>query len=253
MSTHLLPALFSCISPHTTLPRFVLWLSKCQHSSWLSTYRAVCASCQVIISLRFEKRKDHGICGYVAPILDQKGVRTRGVSYLNIPTDKHTLYIYIHIIYICLCIYKHIHIYIHHVDLEVEVYIFFKLYLVFPWGLLLSQSLTLPICSKLWITWDIPITEVCCIDTMSTICDRIISTLQGFGNQIDAILHAAGCSCTSGSRTSNHPRNGKTQIWRVSLQGIGAYRSPVFAPWGRLHVGMWVCGYIYIYIYIYIY
>ena len=27
-------------------------------------------------------RKHHGICGYVAPILDQKGVRTRGVSYL---------------------------------------------------------------------------------------------------------------------------------------------------------------------------
>lgn len=108
-------------------------------------------------------------------------------------------------------------------------------------------------CSKLWITWEQrypPITEVCCIDTMSSIGDRIISALQGFGNQIDAILHAAGCSCTSGSRTSNHPRNGKTQIWRVSLQGIGAYRSPVFAPWGRLHVGMWVCGYIYIYIYI---
>lgn len=94
-----------------------------------------------------------------------------------------------------------------------------------------------------------PYPEVCCIDTMSTICDRIISTLQGFGNQIDAILHAAGCSCTSGSRTSNHPRNGRTQIWRVSLQGIGTYQSPVFAPWGRLHVGMWVCGYIHIYIY----
>ena len=42
MSTHLLPALFSC-------------------------------------------RKHHGICGYVASILDQKGVRTSGVSYLNIP------------------------------------------------------------------------------------------------------------------------------------------------------------------------
>ena len=42
MSTHLLPALFSC-------------------------------------------RKHHGICGYVAPILDQKGVRTRGVSYLKRP------------------------------------------------------------------------------------------------------------------------------------------------------------------------
>ena len=28
-----------------------------------------------------EKQKHHGICGYVAPILDQKGVRTRGVSY----------------------------------------------------------------------------------------------------------------------------------------------------------------------------
>ena len=46
MSTHLLPALFSC-------------------------------------------RKHHGICGYVAPILDQKGVRTRGVSYLNIPQYIH--------------------------------------------------------------------------------------------------------------------------------------------------------------------
>ena len=43
MSTHLLPALFSC-------------------------------------------RKHHGICGYVAPILDQKGVRTRGVSYLYLST-----------------------------------------------------------------------------------------------------------------------------------------------------------------------
>ena len=29
-------------------------------------------------------REHHGICGYVAPILDQKGVRTRGVSYLSL-------------------------------------------------------------------------------------------------------------------------------------------------------------------------
>ena len=49
MSTHLLPALFSCISPHTT----------------------------------WETENTMEFCGYVAPILDQKGVRTRGVSYLN--------------------------------------------------------------------------------------------------------------------------------------------------------------------------
>ena len=43
----------------------------------------------VFIPLR--NRKHHGICGYVAPILDQKGVRARGVSYLNIPYMDDTV------------------------------------------------------------------------------------------------------------------------------------------------------------------
>lgn len=185
--------------------------------------------------------------------------------WINIQTDKHTLYIY-------MSLYMQTYTYIHTScrSLNRHIYIYIANIHFFPWGLLLSQSLTLPIAVNYELHGSkyIPITEVCCIDTMSTICDRIISTLQGFGNQIDAIPHAARCSCTSGSRTSNHQRNVETQIWRVSLQGIGAYRSPVcpicnaagaqfergygaeFAPWGRLHVGMWVCGYRFIYIYI---